>query len=97
MSLVGPCRSLPRSIVAARDASHVNIALSRLRQPDHLWRGVLVGRQRRPDTFEAGDFLATRTILTGAHTGALMGMPATGETVRVKALDMARFEGGKGR
>jgi steroid delta-isomerase-like uncharacterized protein len=47
------------------------------------------------DTVEDGDRIATRTTVTGTQTGDLMGLPATGKTVSVCAVDIARFDGGK--
>jgi steroid delta-isomerase-like uncharacterized protein len=47
------------------------------------------------DTVEDGDRIATRTTVTGTQTGDLMGIPATGKTVSVCAVDIARFDGGK--
>jgi len=47
------------------------------------------------DTVEAGDRIATRTTVTGTHTGDLMGIPPTQRPVVVSAVDIARFVDGK--
>ncbi len=47
------------------------------------------------DTVEAGDRIATRTRVSGTQTGELMGIPASGKSVQVSAVDIARFENGK--
>lgn len=47
------------------------------------------------DTVESGDRVATRTTVTGTHTGDLMGMPPTGKTITVTAVDISRFSGDK--
>lgn len=47
------------------------------------------------DTVEAGDRIATRTTVTGTHTGDLMGIPPTHRHVVVSAVDIARFVDGK--
>jgi predicted ester cyclase len=41
-----------------------------------------------------GDRFASRTTVTGTHTGDLMGMPATGQRISVEAVDMGRIENG---
>ncbi len=43
-----------------------------------------------------GDLVATRGEWTGTNTGSFMGMPATGKKIKVKYIDMWRFENGKG-
>lgn len=47
------------------------------------------------DTVQDADRIATRTTVTGTHTGDLMGLPATGRTITVGAVDIARFADGK--
>jgi predicted ester cyclase len=47
------------------------------------------------DTVESGDRIATRTTVTGTHTGDLMGIPPTNRHVSVSAVDIARFVDGK--
>ena len=47
------------------------------------------------DTVEQGDRVATRTEVTGIHTGELMGLPPTGRAIRVSAVDISRFESGR--
>jgi len=42
-----------------------------------------------------GDRFASRTTVTGTHTGDLMGMPATGRRISVEAIDIGRVEGGQ--
>jgi len=41
-----------------------------------------------------GDRFASRTTVTGTHTGDLMGMPATGQRISVEAVDIGRIENG---
>jgi steroid delta-isomerase-like uncharacterized protein len=41
-----------------------------------------------------GDRFASRTTVTGTHTGDLMGIPATGKHISVEAVDIGRIENG---
>jgi steroid delta-isomerase-like uncharacterized protein len=41
-----------------------------------------------------GDRFASRTTVTGTHTGDLMGMPATGKHISVEAVDIGRIQNG---
>jgi steroid delta-isomerase-like uncharacterized protein len=45
---------------------------------------------------EGGRF-ASRTTVTGTHTGDLMGMPATGRHISVEAVDIGRVENGRAK
>jgi predicted ester cyclase len=45
--------------------------------------------------FAAGDYVATRTTITGRHEGELMGMPATGRKVAFTCLTISRCRAGK--
>jgi len=38
---------------------------------------------------------ASRTTVTGTHTGDLMGLPATGKQISVEAVDIGRIENGQ--
>jgi steroid delta-isomerase-like uncharacterized protein len=49
------------------------------------------------DLVTDGDRFASRTIVTGTHTGDLMGMPATGARVSVEAVDIGRIENGRAK
>ncbi|MDE2860554.1 MAG: ester cyclase [Chloroflexota bacterium] len=42
-----------------------------------------------------GDLVVGHHTTTGTHTGELMGMPATGRSVKVEGLHMVRFTGGR--
>jgi len=42
-----------------------------------------------------GSRFASRTTITGTHTGDLMGMPATGRQISVGAVDIGRIENGQ--
>jgi predicted ester cyclase len=44
-----------------------------------------------------GDRFASRTTVTGTHTGDLMGMPATGRHISVEAVDLGRIENGQAK
>jgi steroid delta-isomerase-like uncharacterized protein len=44
-----------------------------------------------------GDRFASRTTVTGTHTGDLMGMPATGRQISVEAVDIGRVENGQAK
>jgi len=46
------------------------------------------------DLLISGDRFASRTAVTGTHTGDLMGMPATGRRISVEAVDIGRIENG---
>jgi predicted ester cyclase len=42
------------------------------------------------DVLTDGDRFASRTTVTGTHTGDLMGMPGTGKRISVEAVDIGR-------
>ncbi len=42
-----------------------------------------------------GGRFASRTTVTGTHTGDLMGMPPTGKRISVEAVDIGRIENGQ--
>ncbi|GAA3768092.1 ester cyclase [Terriglobus aquaticus] len=42
-----------------------------------------------------GDTIAFAYTFTGTHQGPLMGIPATGKSVRFRGMQISRFEGGK--
>jgi steroid delta-isomerase-like uncharacterized protein len=46
------------------------------------------------DLLTDGDRFASRTTVTGTHTGDLMGLPATGKRISVEAVDIGRVENG---
>ena len=41
-----------------------------------------------------GEMVGSRTVTTGTHQNALMGIPPTGRPIRVPGVDMARLSGG---
>jgi len=47
------------------------------------------------DLITDGSRFASRTTITGTHTGDLMGMPATGRRISVEAVDIGRIEDGQ--
>ena len=47
------------------------------------------------DQIAEEDKVATRWIASATHTGPLQGMPATGKTVKVTGVNVARFAEGK--
>jgi predicted ester cyclase len=47
------------------------------------------------DVLTDGTRFASRTTVTGTHTGNLMGMPATGRPVSVEAVDIGRVADGQ--
>jgi len=49
------------------------------------------------DLLTDGDRFASRTTVTGTHTGDLMGMPATGQRISVEAVDIGRVENGQAK
>jgi steroid delta-isomerase-like uncharacterized protein len=49
------------------------------------------------DLLTNGDRFASRTTVTGTHTGDLMGMPATGKRISVEAVDIGRIENGQAK
>jgi steroid delta-isomerase-like uncharacterized protein len=49
------------------------------------------------EVLTAGDRFASRTTVTGTHTGDLMGMPATGKRISVEAVDIGRIENGQAK
>jgi predicted ester cyclase len=42
-----------------------------------------------------GDLVTTRKAIMGTHTGAFMGVPATGRKVTIDVMDMVRIKNGK--
>jgi predicted ester cyclase len=47
------------------------------------------------DLLTGGDRFASRTRVTGTHTGDLMGMPATGKRISVEAVDIGSTANGQ--
>ena len=47
------------------------------------------------DVFADGDRVAARVRFEGVHTGAMMGIPATGKRISFEALEHFRVEGGR--
>ena len=47
------------------------------------------------DAFGSGDKVVVRWSAEMSHTGEAMGIPATGRSVRVRGMSLARFEDGK--
>jgi len=47
------------------------------------------------DLLTDGDRFASRTTVTGTHTGDLMGMPPTGKRISVEAVDIGRIADGQ--
>jgi steroid delta-isomerase-like uncharacterized protein len=47
------------------------------------------------DVLTDGDRFASRTTVTGTHTGDLMGMPGTGKRISVEAVDIGRVHDGQ--
>jgi steroid delta-isomerase-like uncharacterized protein len=47
------------------------------------------------DVLTDGDRFASRTTVTGTHTGDLMGMPATDKRISVEAVDIGRVHDGQ--
>ena len=45
--------------------------------------------------FADGDYVATRTLVSGRHDGELMGAPATGRDVAVSMLTISRCKDGR--
>lgn len=47
------------------------------------------------DQIAEGDKVVTRKTISGAHTGTLMGIPATGQDVAISVIDIVRVKNGK--
>lgn len=47
------------------------------------------------DLLEDGDHVVARVSVTGTHTGEFMGLPATGNDVDFKTIDIFKFRDGK--
>ena len=47
------------------------------------------------DLLTSGSRFASRTTVTGTHTGDLMGIPATGKQISVQAVDIGRVDHGQ--
>jgi steroid delta-isomerase-like uncharacterized protein len=48
-------------------------------------------RMEADDVLPSGDKVVARLTCTGTNTGDFMGMPATGESMEVQAVDIIRF------
>jgi steroid delta-isomerase-like uncharacterized protein len=44
------------------------------------------------DVLASGDKVVARVRATGTHEGEFMGMPATGKSIEVQAIDIVRFD-----
>lgn len=42
-----------------------------------------------------GDCVTTRKTISGTHTGALLGIPATGRSIQIEVIDIVRLKDGK--
>ena len=47
------------------------------------------------DQFAAGERVATRIVVTGVHSGDFMGMPPSGRTISIGAINIHRLAGGQ--
>jgi steroid delta-isomerase-like uncharacterized protein len=47
------------------------------------------------DMVEEGDRIAVRATFTGTHDGEFMGVPASGRSIKIEAIDMVRVVDGK--
>ena len=52
-------------------------------------------RVRNEDVIAEGDKAVLRWTACGRHTGALMGIAATGKDVKLRGIDIIRVEGGR--
>ena len=49
-------------------------------------------RMAPQDVLPSGDKIVARIRVTGTHHGEFMGMPATGKSIDVQAIDIVRFD-----
>jgi steroid delta-isomerase-like uncharacterized protein len=47
------------------------------------------------DIIASGDTVATRWVVTGSHQQEFIGIPATGQTIRVEGMNFYRLEDGR--
>ena len=47
------------------------------------------------DQIVEGDKVTTRKTISGIHSGALLGVPATGRELTISVIDIVRIEGGR--
>ena len=52
-------------------------------------------RMNIEDMLAEGDRGVVRSTMTGTHRGDFMGVPATGKSINVAAIDIVRFSGGR--
>ncbi len=55
----------------------------------------MILRQCYSGSISEGDKMAVRDVFTGTHEGDFMGIPATGNSVTMKAIHIFRFEDGR--
>lgn len=58
-------------------------------------RGLAGLRVKIDHQFSQGDYVATRSTISGTHEGELMGTPATGRQVAFSCLTISRCSAGK--
>ena len=62
----------------------------------NMMRGAMPDVQWKPEEVIAdGNKIVVRFTMTGTHTNPFMGMPATGKSVHVTAMNIYEFEDGK--
>ncbi len=78
---------LPPGIPPGRDGFRQFVAMYRTAFPD--------GHAKVEDQIAEGDKVATRITVTGTHRGPFMGIPATGNEVKITTVVITRFQDGR--
>jgi steroid delta-isomerase-like uncharacterized protein len=60
-----------------------------------LWAGIPDLHMDVRDILADGDRVAARVVMTGTHTGELMGLPPTGRPLSVETIDIVRLRDGR--
>jgi steroid delta-isomerase-like uncharacterized protein len=60
-----------------------------------IWAVFPDARVHAEDVIEMDDKVVLRFVMTGTHSGAFLGLNATGKSIRLPGMTILRFQGGK--
>jgi predicted ester cyclase len=92
----GPARYrsglVPRGIVPLSDIHHFVTDFDRV---EHAGNSNNMGTRDLEETVIEGDVIAARFTMRGTHRGAFFGVPPTGKTIAMQALNIYRLRPGR--